>query len=167
VLTITEDYSYAFVTGKGENIDEMSAFSMACFDAGLAHVNLVEIIHGCIPQNCKERDIVIFAPGVVVPAVFSTITRHRVDGLTAKGFLSPRIGAAVAIGFPNNASLPLTISKYSDETYGDECEERARNSVEAIMTAKGYEIENIQSVSIEIEELRVWGSVFAGVVFFK
>lgn len=162
-----DGYFFSFVTGKGEDMDEITAFSAACLDAGLGHTNLFELVSGVLPPGCEERQGAVIGARLIVPAVFASISRHRVDGLTAKGFISPRIGAAVAIAIPEDPKFPGVITKCSDETYGEECEVRAQVTVQRAMEIREIPVKEIKSIAVEFDDIKYWGSVVAAVIFFK
>jgi len=158
--------TFTLIAGMGEGKFQATAFDAALLDAGLEDVNLVEI-GNILPPNSQSALSVIYLPGLFVPVSSISITRHRIDGVTSHGCLSPRISAAVAVGIPVDPSLSGVIGKFCDEGYADDCEETARQIVEEKMNNRKREIKEIKSISIEMEEIKTWGSVFAAVVFFK
>jgi arginine decarboxylase len=159
-------FSFALRLGKGYGSFQPIALNAALLDAGIGDVNLIEM-GDVLPPNCKEAIFSSLSTGLFVPVSSISITRNRIDGVTPHGFLSPIIGVAIAVGIPEDLSLPGVIGKHCDEGYADDCEERAREIVEQGMEERKRPIKEIKSVSIQMDDIKSWGSVFAAIVLFK
>ncbi len=146
---------YCLVKGVGESRMPLNAFDMALLDAGVGDTNLVRM-SSIVPPSCEMVDEVILPPGGLIPIAYASY-ESRNPGET--------ISASIAVGIPEDPTLPGVIMEYEDAEPLDEVERIVRQMVVDAFEYRNRELKQIHSVGSE-HVVENCGSVFAGAVLW-
>ncbi len=146
---------YCLVKGKGEGNMPLNAFDMALLDAGVGDTNLVRM-SSIVPPACREVDGVTLPEGGLIPIAYGSISS------TTPGQI---ISTAVAIGIPEDPSLPGVIMEHEDELPLAEVEATVRQMTVDAFAYRNRALKEVKSVGIE-HVVEKAGSVFAAVVLW-
>jgi arginine decarboxylase len=140
-------------SGASEGYTPLNAFDCCLLEAGVGNANLIQM-SSILPPGVVRIDPMAPEPGSFVPLAYASI--NSVTPLEI-------IAAAVAGAIPKDKSLPGVIMEYSARGHAKDVERIARSMAEEAMKHRGYEIDEILSISTE-HEVEVVGSAFAAVV---
>jgi arginine decarboxylase len=146
---------YKLVKGKGEGRMTLNAFDMALLDAGVGDTNLVRM-SSIVPPSCKEVDTILLPKDGLIPIAYGTISSTKPGQI---------ISTAVAIGIPEDPTLPGVIMEHEDELPLSEVEETVRQMTVDAFAYRNRALKEVKSIGIE-HVVEHAGSVFAAVVLW-
>ncbi|WP_025270349.1 pyruvoyl-dependent arginine decarboxylase [Hippea sp. KM1] len=147
---------YAIKAAEAEGFSPLNAFDVALLKSGVGNTNLVKM-SSILPPSCKKKEHIELPPGDLVPVAYAALTSSK------KG---QRIAAAVAIAIPKDPTKNGLIMEFEDYNITkEEAEKQVRKMAEWGMKYRGFEIDRIESISVDhvVEE---HGAVFACVVLW-
>jgi len=146
---------FCLVKGKGEGNMPLNAFDMALLDAGVGDTNLVRM-SSIVPPACREVEGVTLPKGGLIPIAYGSISS------TTPGQI---ISTAVAIGIPEDPTLPGVIMEHEDELPLAEVEATVRQMTVDAFAYRNRALKEVKSIGIE-HVVEKAGSVFAAVVLW-
>lgn len=146
---------YCLVKGKGEGNMPLNAFDQALLDAGVGDTNLVRM-SSIVPPSCKEVERVLLPKGGLIPIAYGSLSSTKPGQI---------ISTAVAIGIPEDPSLPGVIMEHEDELPLDQVEATVRQMTIDAFAYRNRALKEVKSIGIEHVVERA-GSVFAAVVLW-
>jgi arginine decarboxylase len=147
--------AYFFVKGASEGYMPLNAFDGALLASGIGNTNLLKM-SSIIPPGAKAIEPVSIPYGALVPVAYASIT-SSIKGQT--------ISAAVAAGFPDDASMPGLIMEYSATGPSEEIEQMCRDMVAKGLEMRGLEAGRVESAAVTHHVENV-GAAFAAVVLW-
>lgn len=146
---------YRLVKGKGEGAMSLNAFDMALLDAGVGDTNLVRM-SSIVPPACREVADIKLPYGGLIPIAYGTISSTKPGQI---------ISTAVAIGIPEDPTLPGVIMEHEDELPLAQVEATVRQMTIDAFAYRNRALKEVKSIGIEhvVEQA---GSVFAAVVLW-
>ncbi|MCB2200283.1 arginine decarboxylase, pyruvoyl-dependent [bacterium] len=154
VHSIPRPTKFFLTAGAAEGYTPLNAFDAALLNASVGDVNLVKL-SSILPPSCTQVDRFKLEPGSLTPVAYASITSH-LPGET--------IAAAVACAVPVDPELPGVIMEYSARGSKESAEEIVRDMARHAFEARGREVKEILSTSVEHHVTSI-GSTFAAVVF--
>jgi arginine decarboxylase len=142
--------------GSSEGYTQLNAFDACLLKAGVGNTNLMRM-SSILPPHVQRAKPDGFEPGSFLPIAYGSIESDKPGELIAAG---------VAIGVPEDRSLPGVIMEHSAVGSAAEVEEHVRNMAEQAMILRGYKISEILSIAAE-HRVESIGAAFAGVVLFN
>lgn len=148
---------YCLVRGSAEGRTRLNAFDKALLNAGVGDTNLMRM-SSILPPAAQQHDIgdIELPKGGLIPLAYATI-----DGNTPGRLIS----AAVAVGIPEDDSLPGVIMEYEDHADLDTVEGIVRQMVIDGFEYRNRELKEIKSYGIE-HRINTCGAVFAAAVLW-
>jgi len=147
---------YRLVKGKGEGNMPLNAFDMALLDAGVGDTNLVRM-SSIVPPSCREVHQPIDLPkGGLIPIAYGSISSVKPGQI---------ISTAVAIGIPEDPTLPGVIMEHEDELPLSEVEATVRQMTIDAFAYRNRALKEVKSIGVEHVVVKA-GSVFAAVVLW-
>ncbi|NBC27184.1 MAG: arginine decarboxylase, pyruvoyl-dependent [Bacteroidetes bacterium] len=148
---------YCLVRGSAEGRTRLNAFDKALLNAGVGDTNLMRM-SSILPPAAQQVDIgdIELPKGGLIPLAYATI-----DGNTPGRLIS----AAVAVGIPEDDSLPGVIMEYEDHADLDTVEGIVRQMVIDGFDYRNRELKEIKSYGIE-HRINTCGAVFAAAVLW-
>ena len=147
---------YAIKAASAEGFSQLNAFDVALLKSGVGDTNLVKM-SSILPPNCKKVESITLPRGDLVPVAYAALTSSK------KGQL---IAAAVAIAIPKDKTINGLIMEFEDfDITAKEAEEQVRKMAQWGMEYRGYEIDRIESISVD-HVVENHGAVFACVVLW-
>ena len=146
---------YRLVKGKGEGRMPLNAFDMALLDAGVGDTNLVRM-SSIVPPSCREVYSLDLPQGGLIPIAYGSISSTKPGQV---------ISTAVAIGIPEDPSLPGVIMEHEDELPLSEVEATVRQMTVDAFEYRNRALKEVKSIGIE-HVVEHAGSVFAAVVLW-
>ncbi len=145
--------AYFLCAGAAEGYTQLNAFDAALLEAGVGNTNLIRI-SSILPPHTQRTDPTPLEAGSFVPIAYAHI-----------GSPTPMdvIAAGVAVAVPVDRSLPGVIMEYSARGQAEDIERIARKMAEEAMKLRGFEVEEIISLSAQ-HRVESAGAAFAGVV---
>ncbi len=153
ILTDKEINAFFLVSGASEGMTPLNSFDGALLDSGIGNTNLVRM-SSIVPPRCVMIKPHPLKPGSLIPVAYAHITSDVSGEL---------ISAAVAVAMPKGKDLPGLIMEYSARGRKDTIEKIVRKMVEEGFKMRKWEIDFIESISVEFEVDRV-ATAFAAVV---
>ena len=130
--------NYHINSGAGTAQFQLVAFDKALSAAGISNYNLVRV-SSILPAHAKKCNVVSLEEGSPLHTAYATISSD-VPG--------KKLATAVAVGIPANMNNIGVIMEAVGESK-EETEQRAIDMVKAAMVWRNYEIERIESTSVE------------------
>ncbi len=150
--------TYAFVSGASEGFTPLNAFDAALLDAGIGNTNLIKI-SSIVPPGCREvasRDLRLPA-GALVPVAYASMQSDIPGSI---------ICAAIAAAWSNDSGRPGLVMEYHAHGHREDAEAIVRSMAEEGIKSRGWQVDRIQSASIDYRVQKI-GAVFAGVVLWS
>jgi len=146
---------YFFAKGASEGLTRLNSFDQALIKAGIGDTNLIRL-SSIVPPACQEIKPVALPGGAFIPTAYASQTSDKPGEI---------ISAAVAIGIPEDDSLPGLIMEYSAAREAEDVEQYARNMVTEGFRYRNRKLKEIKStvVSAKVENI---ATVFAGIVLW-
>ena len=146
---------YFFAKGAAEGLTKLNSFDQALIQAGIGDTNLIRL-SSIVPPACQEIEPVRLPGGAFIPTAYASLTSDKPGEI---------ISAAVAIGIPEDDSLPGLIMEYSAPKDAENVELYARNMVIEGFRYRNRKLKEIKStvVSATVENIT---TVFAGIVLW-
>jgi|SRR5690554_1024718 len=146
---------YFFAKGTSEGPTRLNSFDRALINSGIGDTNLVRL-SSIVPPSSQEIEPVKLPGGALIPVAYASLTSDIPGQI---------ISAAVAIGIPENDSLPGLIMEYSAVLEAEHVENYAREMVLEGFRYRNRKIKEIKStvISTQVENI---ATVFAGVVLW-
>ncbi|MBW6515717.1 MAG: arginine decarboxylase, pyruvoyl-dependent [Candidatus Cloacimonetes bacterium] len=146
---------YFFAKGASEGITKLNSFDKAIINAGIGDTNLIRL-SSIVPPSCREIEPVKLPGGALIPTAYASYTSENPGEI---------ISASVAIGIPEDDSLPGLIMEYSAAREPEYVEKFARDMVTEGFLYRNRKLKDIKSVvvSIKVESI---ATVFAGIVLW-
>lgn len=146
---------YCLVKGKGEGNTALNAFDMALLNAGVGDTNLVRM-SSIVPPACMEVESIRLPLGGLIPIAYGSLS------CTHPGQI---ISTAVAIGIPEDSTLPGVIMEHEAELPLDQVEATVRQMTIDAFAYRHRALRTVKSIGIEHTVERA-GCVFAAVVLW-
>lgn len=115
------------VAGAGEGTTDLNAFDRALMDAGIANLNFLRVT-SIFPQGARVVPMRPYAPGLLMPAVYTRISRHTPG---------ERIAAAVGVGIA--AEGYGVIMEHSHTGTAENAEQIVRQMVTEALAIRGLQ----------------------------
>lgn len=148
---------FCLVKGASEGRTRLNAFDNALLNAGVGDTNLMRM-SSILPPRTEQKSIdeIKLPGGALVPLAYATI-----DSTTPGRFIS----SAIAIGIPEDPSLPGVIMEYEDHSKLENVETIVRQMVVDAFEYRDRELKEIKSIGIE-HQVETCGSTFAAAVLW-
>jgi len=121
----------SLVAGAGEGMTELNAFDRALLDAGVANLNFIKV-SSIMPAEARIVPLPRLTPGMLVPAVFSSIVGHTPG---------ERIAAALAVGTSRGSHG--VIMEYSHTGTAENAETIVRHMVAEAFQMRGLQLAEV------------------------
>lgn len=154
-LMVNTPNIYCLVKGSSEGNTPLNAFDNALLNAGIGDTNLMRM-SSIVPPGCKEVNKLSLPAGGLIPLAYASLESIK------KGEI---ISAAIAVGIPEDPSLPGVIMEHEDTRPLDMVEAKARKMVEDAFKYRNRPLKEIKSIGSEII-VNKCGAVFAGAVLW-
>lgn len=145
--------SVSVAAGAGEGPTDLNAFDHALMDAGIANLNFLRVT-SVFPMGAKVVPMRPFTPGLLMPAVYSRISRHTPGEC---------IAAAVGVGIGEEGYG--VIMEHSHAGTAANAEDVVRRMVEEAMATRGLRTREI-IVASKDHVVKRMGCVVAAVLFW-
>jgi arginine decarboxylase len=145
--------SASVTAGAGEGTTDLNAFDRALMDAGIANLNFIRLT-SILPMGAKIVPLRPFTPGMLMPAVYTRISRHTPG---------ERIAAAVGVGLSTEGYG--VIMEHSHTGTASTAEEVVRRMVDEAMAMRGLHTTEIV-VACKDHVVQRMGCVVAAVLFW-
>jgi arginine decarboxylase len=147
--------TYFFVKGNSEGITKLNSFDRALIESGVGDTNLIRL-SSIVPPSCRQIEKIKLPGGALIPIAYSSLTSDKSGDV---------ISASVAIGIPEDDTLPGLIMEYSAFADSDEVEGIARKMVIEGFRYRSRSLKDIKSIvtSTRVESI---ATVFAGIVLW-
>ncbi len=146
---------YFFVSGAAEGITKLNSFDLALINAGIGDTNLIRL-SSIVPPACREIEIIKLPGGALIPIAYAAITSETPGEI---------ISAAVAIGIPEDDSLPGVIMEYSAAKDSLYVEDYAKKMVIEAFTYRNRTLKTVKTAVVSCEVKSIATS-FAGIVLW-
>lgn len=146
---------YFFAKGTSEGKTKLNSFDRALINAGIGDTNLIRL-SSIVPPFCREIEPVKLPGGSLIPIAYASYSSEQPGEI---------IAASVAIGIPEDDSLPGLIMEYSTAREAEYVEKVARDMVLEGFRYRERKLKEIKSVvvSTRVESI---ATVFAGIVLW-
>jgi arginine decarboxylase len=142
--------------GRSEGYSPLNAFDQALLAAGVGDTNLVRM-SSILPPRCRQVEAFSLPGGALVPVAYAKM------GSSTPGQV---IASAVAIGVPEDPSLPGLIMEHHGQGSLDEILSQVREMAIRGMDHRSRPIADVISTGIE-HKVEEHGATFAGVVLWN
>lgn len=145
---------YKAGSGKGKGPERLVAFDNALLNAGVGNYNLVRL-SSILPLQAKHKDSIDLPLGSLLPIAYASYSTCE-PGV--------KIGAAVAIGFPDVVDNKhcAVIMEYEGECSAGDAASVVLSMVEAAFKARAWNLSHTAvSASEAMSEAGEWVSAFA------
>ncbi len=146
---------YWLVKGKGEGNMPLNAFDQALLDAGVGDTNLVRM-SSIVPPAAEEVNHVVLPKGGLIPVAYAMYTSSNPGEV---------ISAAIAVGIPEDPTLPGVIMEHEDAAPLEVVEARVRQMVIDGFAYRNRALKEVKSLGAEYV-VQKHGSVFAAAVLW-
>ena len=146
---------YFFVAGSSEGMTKLNSFDQALIDAGIGDTNLIRL-SSIVPAACKEVEKMKLPGGALIPIAYAAITSDKPEQI---------ISAAVAIGIPEDDTLPGVIMEYSAPDSKEKVEQHARDMAVEAFRYRDRALKEVKSIAVSIEVDTI-ATAFAGIVLW-
>lgn len=146
---------YYLCAGRAEGFSPLNAFDQALLAAGVGDTNLVRM-SSILPPSCQRVERFKLPYGALVPVAYADMISSNPGEI---------IASAVAIGIPEDPSLPGLIMEHHGIGTREEIEGFVRQQAEQGMQFRNREFKEILSVGVE-HHVEQHGATFAGVVLW-
>ena len=148
---------YCLVSGAAEGNTRLNAFDNALLEAGVGDTNLMRMSSIC-PPGAKEvsREDIELPGGGLIPLAYA-----HIDSQTPQMW----IASAIAIGIPEDPTLPGVIMEFEDNTRLEYVETIVRQMVVDAFEYRKRALKEIKFVGIE-HQVEKCGSTFAAAVLW-
>ncbi len=154
-MIITLPTTYFLVAGFAEGPTPLNAFDNALMAAGIGNTNLVRM-SSILPPAAKEIQPIKLPYGALIPIAYAEETGEEHGTMVA---------AAVAVGIPDDPTLPGVIMEHHMRGEESACREFVVEKVNAGFAARGYKLADVKLISAA-GIVKGVGSAFAGVVLW-
>jgi len=146
---------YFFVKGAAEGLTKLNAFDKSLLNSGIGDTNLIRL-SSIVPPNCQEIEKVKIPGGSFVPIAYAGLTSDHAGEI---------ISAGVAIGIPQDSTLPGLIMEYSAVSDRQSVEEMVKKMVIEGFRYRDRELKEIKTAVTSIKVIKT-AAVFAGIVLW-
>lgn len=146
---------FFLVAGYAEGPTALNAFDNALMKAGIGNTNLVRM-SSILPPAATEISPCPLPLGALVP------TAYAEESSAVPGTV---ISAAVAVGIPDDPSLPGVIMEHHSHADEAACRADVIRKVEAAFAQRGYKLSTVKIASASGKVQHI-GSAFAAVVLW-
>lgn len=152
---VTTPNKYFFVSGAAEGLTKLNSFDQALINADIGDTNLIRL-SSIVPPASQEISPVKLPGGAFIPIAYASLTSDNPGEI---------ISAAVAIGIPEEETLPGVIMEYSAARDSHFVEKFARDMVTEAFRYRNRKLKEIKStvVSTTVEKI---ATAFAGIVLW-
>lgn len=147
--------TYFLVAGYAEGPTALNAFDNALMAAGVGNTNLLRM-SSILPPAAKEIPPIKLPYGALIPIAYAEETGEEHGTMVA---------AAVAVGIPDDPTLPGIIMEHHMRGEESACREIVVEKVNAGFAARGFRLAGIKVIS-SAGIVKGVGSAFAGVVLW-
>jgi arginine decarboxylase len=147
---------YFIAAGSAEGSTPLNAFDHALLAAGVGDVNIVRM-SSILPPSCAPVDPFKLPGGALVPMAYADMVSSERDAL---------IAAAIAIGIPEDPTLPGLIMEHHAVGSLEEVEAQVREMAREGMLHRDRPFKEIISCGVEHRVVRN-GAAFACVVLWR
>jgi arginine decarboxylase len=154
-MIITLPTSYFLVAGYAEGPTALNAFDNALMKAGVGNTNLVRM-SSILPPAAKEIPLIQLPFGALVPIAYAEETGEEHGTM---------VSAAVALGIPDDGTLPGVIMEHHMRGEESACREIVIEKVNAAFASRGYRMAEVKLKSAA-GIVKGIGTAFAGVVLW-
>lgn len=148
---------YCLVSGAAEGNTRLNAFDNALLEARVGDTNLMRMSSIC-PPNAQEvsRDDITLPGGGLIPLAYA-----HIDSQTPQTW----IASAVAIGIPEDPTLPGVIMEFEDHTRLEYVETIVKQMVVDAFKYRKRALKEIKFMGIE-HQVETCGATFAAAVLW-
>ncbi len=154
-MIITLPTTYFLVAGYAEGPTPLNAFDNALMAAGVGNTNLVRM-SSIVPPAAKEIPPIKLPYGALIPIAYAEETGEEHGTM---------VTAAVAVGIPEDPTLPGVIMEHHMRGEESACREIVIEKVNYAFSARGYKLADVKLISAA-GIVKGVGSAFAGVVLW-
>ena len=146
---------YFLCAGRAEGFSPLNAFDQALLAAGVGDTNLVRM-SSILPPHCQQVERFALPGGALVPVAYADMVSSTPGTI---------ISSAVAIGIPEDPTLPGLIMEHHDTAPLDEVLAQVREMAVQGMKYRDRALKEVVSTGIE-HAVERHGATFAGVVLW-
>ena len=146
---------YFICAGNAEGYMPLNAFDQSLLNAGVGDVNLVRL-SSILPPSCQRVDRFALPYGALVPVAYADMVSSNPGEI---------IGAAIAIGIPEDPELPGLIMEHHGVGTQKEIEQTVIDMAVEGMRYRDRAIREVLSIGTE-HVVQKHGAAFAGVVLW-
>jgi arginine decarboxylase len=146
---------YFFVAGSADGKTKLNSFDQALIKAGIGDTNLIRL-SSIVPPGCQRVEQMKLPGGAFIPVAYAAITSDQTDQI---------ISAAVAIGIPEDDTLPGVIMEYSAADSPENVENFAREMAIEAFRYRERPLKEIKSTVVSIKVVKT-ATAFAGIVLW-
>lgn len=146
---------YWLCAGASDSESPLNAFDHALLAAGVGDTNLIRL-SSILPPSCKRIDPIRLPYGGLIPVAYAEMVSSDPGTI---------IAAAMAVGIPEDDSLPGLMMEHHGYAPADVIETQVRQMVQTGCEHRKRALKEIVSVSVE-HHVERHGAVFAGVVLW-
>lgn len=146
---------YMLVKGSSEGRMPLNAFDNALLDAGVGDTNLMRM-SSIVPPACEQVDRIELPAGGLIPLAYASYTSKHPGEI---------ISAAIAVGIPEDDSLPGVIMEHEDALPLDDVEAKVRRMVIDAFDYRKRKLSSVKSIGAE-RMVENCAAVFAGAVLW-
>ena len=155
-MVITTPDKYFLVSGFAEGDTPLNSFDNALLAAGVGNTNLVRM-SSILPPACQEIAPAKLPYGALVPIAYADQT-GEIAGV--------QVAAGVALGTPDDPTLPGVIMEHHMDGTEEECREAVLFKVKSAFQVRGWKLADVKVAVVSGTVCKI-GTAFAGVVLWK
>jgi len=150
---------YCLVSGAAEGNTRLNAFDNALLEAGVGDTNLMRMSSIC-PPGAKEvsREEIELQGGGLIPLAYA-----HIDSQTPQMW----IASAIAVGIPEDDSLPGVIMEFEDHTRLEYVETIVNQMVVDAFEYRKRALKEIKFVGVEHQVEKCGATFAAAVLWYK
>lgn len=148
---------FSLVKGSGEGRMLLNAFDQALLNAGVGDTNLMRM-SSIVPPSCEMVDSIELPKGGLIPIAYAQI------GSDVPGTV---LASAIAVGIPEDPSLPGVIMEHEDEKPLVEVEATVRQMAKDAFAYRNRKLKEIHSIGIEHTVVDKGSAFAAAVLWYK
>jgi len=154
-LMVNTPNIYCLVKGSSEGRTPLNAFDNALLNAGIGDTNLMRM-SSILPPDCKQVEELNLPFGGLIPLAYASLESTKPDEV---------ISAAIAVGIPEDPTLPGVIMEHEDTALLDMVEHKVRQMVIDAFEYRKRQLKEVKSIGIQ-HTVQKCGAVFAGAVLW-
>lgn len=150
---------FCLVKGASEGRTRLNAFDNSLLNAGIGDTNLMRM-SSILPPGAQQRQIgdLDLPDGGLIPLAYASI-----DSTTPGRYIS----SAIAVGIPEEESLPGVIMEFEDHSKLDNVEEIVRQMVIDAFETRDRALKEIKSIGIEHKVENCAATFAAAVLWYE